>query len=104
MGNRFLGIRAALIVLSLATAPTTAMAYIDPGNGAYMVQALFTLLGAALFYIRHPIRTAKLLWHRFTGRKSAEREPHADPEVGAPVARETPGGLEAEGSQELADP
>jgi hypothetical protein len=47
----------ALVVLLWATAPGVAQAYIDPGNGAYMVQALFTIVGAALFYLRHPIRS-----------------------------------------------
>jgi hypothetical protein len=61
-----------LIVVFLATAPTLAMAYIDPGNGAYMVQALFTLIGAALFYLRHPVQTAKLLWRKLTGRGTPE--------------------------------
>jgi hypothetical protein len=57
-----------------------AMAYIDPGNGAYMVQALFTLLGAALFYIRHPIRTAKLVWNRLMRRGDADGDsPGSEP-------------------------
>ena len=56
------GLRCLLIVLFLATAPKVATAYIYPGNGAYMVQALFTLIGAALFYVRHPVRTLKFIW------------------------------------------
>jgi len=72
MLNRFLSPRGILIVAFLAVSPTVAMAYIDPGNGAYMVQALFTLLGAALFYVRHPIRTAKLIWNRLRGRRSED--------------------------------
>jgi len=55
-----------LLAAYLGSAPTVAMAYIDPGNGAYMVQLLFTLVGAALFYVRHPIRSLKLLWQRVT--------------------------------------
>jgi hypothetical protein len=79
MLTRFLKPRGILIIAFLAVSPTVAMAYIDPGNGAYMVQALFTLLGAALFYVRHPVRTAKLLWNRLRGRggddeASAEHE------------------------------
>jgi len=66
------GVRTVLIVVFLATAPQLAMAYIDPGNGAYMVQALFTLIGAALFYLRHPVQTAKLLWRKLTGRGTPE--------------------------------
>jgi hypothetical protein len=58
------------------------MAYIDPGNGAYMVQALLTLLGAALFYVRHPIRTAKMIWRNLRGR-GAEEEAGTDSDVSA---------------------
>ncbi len=83
MRHRFLGTRGALIVLFLATVPTLAMAYIDPGNGAYMVQALFTLIGAALFYIRHPIRTAKLLWNRLTRREKPESVPEPGTAAGS---------------------
>jgi hypothetical protein len=68
MLKRFMSPRGILTVAFLAASPSVAMAYIDPGNGAYMVQALFTLLGAALFYVRHPIRTAKLIWNRVRGR------------------------------------
>lgn len=66
--------RGTLIVVVWCLAPGLALAYIDPGNGAYMVQALFTLVGAALFYLRHPIRTlrslldhAGLRWRKFRG-------------------------------------
>jgi hypothetical protein len=50
------------LVAMLGTAPGVAFAYIDPGNGAYMVQALFTLVGAALFYLRHPIHLLRSAW------------------------------------------
>jgi len=56
------GLRFVAVVVVLAMAPTLAFAYIDPGNGAYMVQALFALMGAAFFYLRHPIRTLKSIW------------------------------------------
>jgi len=62
------GLRCTGTILILAMAPTVALAYIDPGNGAYMVQALFALVGAALFYLRHPIRSLKELWHWFSNR------------------------------------
>ncbi len=67
-----------LLVAFLGTAPTVAMAYIDPGNGAYMVQVLFTLVGAALFYVRHPIRTLKLIWQRLSGGAKSDPEAAAD--------------------------
>lgn len=58
-------------VLVLAMTPTLAQAYIDPGSGAYMVQALFALIGAGLFYVRHPIRSLRALarWFARRGRK-----------------------------------
>lgn len=54
--------RCTVLVAIFVTAPGVAFAYIDPGNGAYMVQALFTLIGAALFYLRHPIRLLHTVW------------------------------------------
>jgi len=66
------GLRCAGTVFIFAMAPTVALAYIDPGNGAYMVQALFALVGAALFYLRHPIRSLKELWHWCSSRGRQE--------------------------------
>ena len=60
--------RLALVAIYLATLPMVANAYIDPGNGAYMLQAIFAIVGAGLFYLRHPIRTLKALFERFSGR------------------------------------
>lgn len=68
-----------LLAAFLGSAPTVALAYIDPGNGAYMVQVLFTLVGAALFYVRHPIRSLKLLWRRLTRGSNPDPEAGADP-------------------------
>jgi len=61
--------RIAVVVSIFALAPASAMAYIDPGNGAYMVQVIFTLVGAALFYLRHPIRSIKALWQFVASRR-----------------------------------
>jgi hypothetical protein len=58
--NRF-GLRFAVVVVVLSLSPALAMAYIDPGNGAYMVQALFTVVAAGIFYLRHPIQSLKAL-------------------------------------------
>jgi hypothetical protein len=60
--------RGAIVVLIWAMAPGLALAYIDPGNGAYMVQALFTVVGAALFYLRHPVRSLLTLKERLFSR------------------------------------
>lgn len=73
-------LRGITTVVVLALAPAAAFAYIDVGNGAYMVQALFTVAGAALFYLRHPIRTAKKIGLRISrafrpGRDAGDSSP-----------------------------
>jgi hypothetical protein len=69
-------LRLALVALLLSSAPTLALAYIDPGNGAYMVQALFTMLGAAFFYLRHPLRSLQAFWQKILRRgRSADSLP-----------------------------
>jgi hypothetical protein len=86
------GLRFVAVVVVLAMAPTLAFAYIDPGNGAYMVQALFALMGAAFFYLRHPIRTLKSAWRWTLDRfkQSSEASEAADPAATAhPVVDET---------------
>jgi hypothetical protein len=59
--------RGVAAVFVLALAPTLALAYIDPGNGAYMVQALMTVVAAGIFYLRHPVRTLKAIGRRLSG-------------------------------------
>jgi hypothetical protein len=70
MGEGSFGPRFAVVVLILATIPTAAMAYIDPGNGAYMVQTLLTVVAAGAFYLRHPIRSLKAIARWCWTRKS----------------------------------
>jgi hypothetical protein len=65
----FFGTRCTLIALILVTAPGAAMAYIDPGSGAYMVQAMFALVAAGLFYLRHPVRSLKSFWRWISGHR-----------------------------------
>lgn len=78
------------LAVSLALAPAAAMAYIDPGSGAYMVQALFAFVGAVLFYLRNPIRLVKACWSWFKARFSRRVTPAAamrqapGPHVGLP--------------------
>lgn len=73
--DRFVGLRIAGAVVLFALAPSLAWSYIDPGNGAYMVQLLFTLVGAALFYIRHPLRFLLALRNWIFRRNSSDPVP-----------------------------
>jgi hypothetical protein len=61
---RFMG-----VVALLALAPGLAWSYIDPGNGAYIVQTLFTLVAAGLFYLRHPLRSMRAVFRWLLRRK-----------------------------------
>jgi hypothetical protein len=72
MKNGLINLRYVGIVLLIGMAPTVASAYIDPGNGAYMVQVLFTLVGAAIFYLRHPIATFRALMRWVFNRRKKE--------------------------------
>jgi hypothetical protein len=74
MTDSFFGLRVTGAVLLFALAPSLAWSYIDPGNGAYMAQLLFTLAGAALFYIRHPVRFFHALRNWVFRRNSSEWE------------------------------
>ena len=53
-----------LLVVLFCRTPSIAFAYIEPGTGAYVVQALFALIVAGLAYIRHPIKAFKALLDR----------------------------------------
>ena len=43
-------------------------AYIDPGTGAYLIQALVAILAALFFAIRHPIELIKSLIKKIMGK------------------------------------
>jgi hypothetical protein len=72
MNDRFWRLRVAGCVTLLALAPGLAWSYIDAGNGAYVVQLLFTLAGAASFYIRHPLRFLRAVRNWISRRKSSD--------------------------------
>jgi hypothetical protein len=41
-----------------------AYAYIDPGTGMLLIQGLIAAIGAALVFIRHPIKSLKKLFSK----------------------------------------
>jgi len=41
--------------------PGTASAYVDPGTGAYLLQLLIAIFGAAVFYISRPAQLFRLI-------------------------------------------
>ena len=82
--NKVLSARqCAVVLLVLALAPTLAQAYIDPGSGAYMVQALIALIGAVVFYARHPVRSLQAFGRWITSRWRKE-EPSSAGEAASP--------------------
>lgn len=56
-------LRLTLALVSLAT-PAIALAYVDPGTGAYLVQGIMALIGAATFYVMRPIRFLRSLFSK----------------------------------------
>lgn len=89
---RGFGARIAVAAVFLALAPSLAWSYIDPGNGAYMVQLMFTLVGAALFYIRHPVRAFQAVRNWIFKRDPAPIE--SDGDTAAPETHLSPAATE----------
>jgi hypothetical protein len=54
-------LRYTMAVIAL-TSPAIAFAYVDPGTGAYFVQSIMALIGAASFYAMRPIRFLRNLF------------------------------------------
>jgi hypothetical protein len=50
-----------LLGLLFLYVPQTSFAYIDPGTGAYVVQSIAALIGAAVFYVTHPVEIIRKL-------------------------------------------
>lgn len=48
------------LMFLLALWPLSASAYIDPGSGMLMWQGAIALIGAAVVFIKNPIKTVKL--------------------------------------------
>lgn len=49
--------------------PGLAFAYVDPGTGAYLLQLIIAVFGAAVFYLTHPAQFIKSLFKRFFKKK-----------------------------------
>ena len=55
--------------VSLLFFPGVAMAYVDPGTGAYLLQLLVTIFGAVIFYISKPAYLFRLIKDFFARKK-----------------------------------
>ena len=49
--------------------PNYALAYIDPGTGAFIIQTLVAILGAVAFYLGYPIRLIKRFFKKKRDKK-----------------------------------
>ncbi len=54
--------------------PGLALAYIDPGTGAYVAQGLIALFGTVAFYVTHPRQLIKRVWTRMFKSGSESQE------------------------------
>ena len=68
MFNKFVKIT---LAFALLTAATPAFAYIDPGTGAMLVQAVLALCAAVVFYLRNPTQ----LWRDLNNWLRRRRKP-----------------------------
>jgi hypothetical protein len=64
-------LRWTVAVIALTT-PAIAFAYVDPGTGAYIVQSIMALIGAATFYATRPIRFLRSLFRRGSNPESQD--------------------------------
>ena len=48
-----------LLLFSFLITTTTAHAYIDPGAGAFILQAIIAFFGVVVFYLGYPIKIIK---------------------------------------------
>ena len=57
-----------------------------------MVQALFTIAATLLFYLRHPVRTLKGIWHSLRSQsKTSDKEERTDMSGRGRALQEGPG-------------
>ena len=54
-------LRTAFLAMLMLCFPSIAYAYVDPGTGAYLLQLIIAIFGAAVFYVARP----RLLWKMF---------------------------------------
>ena len=55
-----------ILVVAILLFPGAASAYVDPGTGAYVLQLLIAVFGAAVFYISRPAQLFRLIRDFFT--------------------------------------
>jgi hypothetical protein len=68
-------IAAAIVLMT----PGIAFAYVDPGTGAYLVQSIMAVIGAATFYAARPIRYVRNLLAQRKSHNSQEEKPDGPP-------------------------
>ena len=52
--------------------PQTSFAYVDPGTGAYVVQALAAVVSALVFYTTHPLELLRRVKGKLGRRKNSQ--------------------------------
>ena len=53
-----------LIFLFILVSITNANAYIDPGTGSFIIQAILALVGSIIFYLGYPLRVLKNIYKK----------------------------------------
>ena len=61
-----------LFIILLSFLMTEANAYIDPGTGSFILQAIITFFAAVVFYLGYPIRYIKQLYKKIFKKEEIE--------------------------------
>ena len=63
-----------LIIFLVSFSITEANAYIDPGTGSFIIQAILALAASIVFYLGYPIRFIKKIFSKNKDKKDEENE------------------------------
>lgn len=62
-----------LIIFLVSFSITEANAYIDPGTGSFIIQAILALAASIVFYLGYPIRFIKKIFSKNKDKKDEEK-------------------------------
>ena len=63
-----------LIIFLVSFLITEANAYIDPGTGSFIIQAILAIGASIVFYLGYPIRFIKKIFSKFKYKKDKEKK------------------------------
>ena len=62
------------LILIFVFFPNISHAYIDPGTGSFIIQAILAVGASIVFYLGYPIRFFKKIFSKFKYKKDKEKK------------------------------